>query len=82
MYKENDDAEVARPFRLCERCGRPTPANLSQCVNCGAISIQSVVAEEEDRSHQERRQNRAADEELGVHDALAGRTSIRAPFHR
>ncbi|HEY7184032.1 MAG TPA: rhomboid family intramembrane serine protease, partial [Blastocatellia bacterium] len=49
MYKENDDADVARPFRLCERCGRPTPVNLAQCVNCGAISIQSMVAEEQDR---------------------------------
>jgi membrane associated rhomboid family serine protease len=49
VYKENDDADVARPFRLCERCGRPTPVNLAQCVNCGAISIQSMVAEEQDR---------------------------------
>lgn len=57
MYKENDDAEVARPFRLCERCGRPTPANLPQCVNCGSISIQSVVAEEQERV--ERRYARA-----------------------
>lgn len=57
MYKENDDAEAARPFRLCERCGRPTPVNLPQCVNCGAISIQSVVAEEQERV--ERRYARA-----------------------
>jgi rhomboid protease GluP len=49
VYKENDSADVARPFRLCERCGRPTPVNLAQCVNCGAISIQSMVAEEQDR---------------------------------
>jgi membrane associated rhomboid family serine protease len=49
VYKENDDTDVARPFRLCERCGRPTPVNLPQCVNCGAISIQSVVAEEQER---------------------------------
>ena len=49
MYKENDGAAVGRPFRLCEQCGRPTPVNLAQCVNCGAISIQSVVAEEQDR---------------------------------
>ena len=57
MYKENDDAEVGRPFRLCERCGMPTPVNLAQCVNCGAISVQSVVAEEQDRV--ERRYARA-----------------------
>jgi len=57
VYKENDDGEVARPFRLCEQCGRPTPVNLPQCVNCGAISIQSVVAEEQERV--ERRYARA-----------------------
>jgi rhomboid protease GluP len=50
VYKENDDVDVARPFRLCERCGRPTPVNLAQCVNCGAVSVQSVVAEEQDRA--------------------------------
>jgi rhomboid protease GluP len=50
VYKGNDDADVGRPFRLCERCERPTPVNLAQCVNCGAISIQSVVAEEQDRA--------------------------------
>ncbi|HEU0185613.1 MAG TPA: rhomboid family intramembrane serine protease [Blastocatellia bacterium] len=49
MYKGNDDADLERPFRLCDRCGRPTPVNLAQCVNCGAISVQSVVAEEQDR---------------------------------
>jgi rhomboid protease GluP len=49
VYKENDHADVARPFRLCERCGRPTPSNLPQCVNCGAISIQSAIAEERER---------------------------------
>jgi rhomboid protease GluP len=57
VHKENDDAELARPFRLCERCGRPTPVNLPQCVNCGEISIQSVVAEEQERV--ERRYARA-----------------------
>jgi rhomboid protease GluP len=49
VYKENHDADAARPFRLCERCERPTPVNLPQCVNCGATSIQSVVAEEQER---------------------------------
>jgi membrane associated rhomboid family serine protease len=57
VYKENDDADLGRPFRLCEQCGRPTPVNLAQCVNCGAISIQSVVAEEQERV--ERRYARA-----------------------
>lgn len=50
VYKENDDADESRPFRSCERCGRPTPVNLPQCVNCGAVSIQSVVAEERERA--------------------------------
>lgn len=50
MYKENDDADGERPFRSCERCGRPTPINLPQCVNCGAISVQAVVAEEQERA--------------------------------
>jgi rhomboid protease GluP len=49
VYRENNDADAARPFRFCERCGRPTPVNLPQCVNCGAVSIQSVVAEEQGR---------------------------------
>lgn len=57
MYKENDDEGLGRPFRLCEQCRRPTPVNLAQCVNCGAISIQSVVAEEQERV--ERRYARA-----------------------
>jgi membrane associated rhomboid family serine protease len=39
-----------RPFRSCERCGRPTPANLPQCVNCGEVSVQAVVADEEERA--------------------------------
>jgi rhomboid protease GluP len=57
VYKGNDDADLERPFRLCDRCGRPTPVKLAQCVNCGAISIQSVVAEEQGRV--ERRYARA-----------------------
>jgi membrane associated rhomboid family serine protease len=57
VHKENGDADIGRPFRLCEQCGRPTPVNLAQCVNCGAISIQSVVAEEQERV--ERRYARA-----------------------
>ena len=50
MYKENDDTAESRPFRLCERCGQPTPANLPQCVNCGAISLHAVVADEQARA--------------------------------
>ena len=37
------------PFVCASSAERPTPVNLPQCVNCGAISIQSVVAEEQDR---------------------------------
>jgi len=57
VYKENDDADESRPFRLCERCGQPTPGNLPQCVNCGAISLHAVVADEQARA--ERRFARA-----------------------
>ncbi|MGE0131719.1 MAG: rhomboid family intramembrane serine protease [Blastocatellales bacterium] len=57
MYKENNDPTEPRPFRLCERCGRPTPGALPQCVNCGAISSHGVVADEQARA--ERRFARA-----------------------
>ncbi len=50
MFEEKEGAVGERPFRSCERCGRPTPFNLPQCVNCGAISVQSVVAEERERA--------------------------------
>jgi membrane associated rhomboid family serine protease len=50
VYKENDGVDGERPFRSCGRCGRPTPINLPQCVNCGAISVQAVVAEEQERA--------------------------------
>src|SRR5262249_53147980 len=36
-------------------------------------------AEQHDGAHQERREDRTADEEIGAHDALGGRASIRAP---
>jgi membrane associated rhomboid family serine protease len=35
---------------MCERCGQPTPSNLPQCVNCGAISVQAVVDDEQTRA--------------------------------
>jgi membrane associated rhomboid family serine protease len=50
VYKENDDVSEPRPFRMCERCGQPTPSNLPQCVNCGAVSAHAVVADEESRA--------------------------------
>lgn len=46
---ENETTEP-RPFRLCERCGQPTPGNLPQCVNCGSISIHKLIAEEQARA--------------------------------
>lgn len=53
MYRKDNDPTESRPFRLCERCGRPTPGGLPQCVNCGAISPHAVVADE--RARAERR---------------------------
>jgi membrane associated rhomboid family serine protease len=35
---------------MCDRCGQPTPSNLPQCVNCGAISAHAVVADEQARA--------------------------------
>ncbi|MGH9835771.1 MAG: rhomboid family intramembrane serine protease [Blastocatellia bacterium] len=50
MQGESYETTEPRPFRLCERCGRPTPANLPQCVNCGEVSLPAVVADEEARA--------------------------------
>ncbi len=57
MHSEDDKATEPRPFRLCERCGQPTPGNLPQCVNCGAVSLSALVADEQTRA--ERRFARA-----------------------
>lgn len=46
-----------RIFRLCQQCGRPTPAQLPECINCGARSLQAVV--EHDMAHAEQRFARA-----------------------
>ncbi len=50
VYRETDETAESRPFRLCERCGQPTPGNLPQCVNCGAISVHAVVAGDQERA--------------------------------
>lgn len=47
MYSESQDPNVSRPFRVCEHCGQPTPSHEPQCVNCQAVSLQAVVAEQE-----------------------------------
>lgn len=57
MYTETDENIESRPLRLCERCGQPTPGNLPQCVNCGAISLHAAAADEQMRA--ERRFARA-----------------------
>jgi rhomboid protease GluP len=41
-----------RPFRICTRCGRPTPSNSPECVNCGMRSVQAVVEDDQARSTQ------------------------------
>ncbi len=53
MYSEQQQTGALRPFRICDNCGRLTPSNLPQCVNCGALSARAVVAEQQAR--QERR---------------------------
>src|SRR5262249_34253964 len=53
VYRENSDPDDPPPFRLCERCGQPTPGNLPQCVNCGAISLHAVVSEEQARAERQ-----------------------------
>ena len=51
MQSEIPETLDSRPFRICERCGNPTPTQLPQCVACGAISAHAVVAEEQARAH-------------------------------
>lgn len=50
----HNDYEINPPreFRLCQRCERPTPAQLPDCVNCGARSLQAVVASDLARAEQ------------------------------
>ncbi len=50
MYSETQDPNVPSSFRRCDNCGQATPVNLPQCVNCGTISAQSVVADQQARA--------------------------------
>ena len=52
MQPEHPDNVPSRVFRLCEACGRPTPAQLPDCVNCGARSLQAFVANDQARAEQ------------------------------
>jgi rhomboid protease GluP len=52
VQSENIDPNPSRQFRLCERCGMPTPALVPECVNCGARSLQAVVANDMARAEQ------------------------------
>ncbi len=47
MDGEGYNSTEPRPFRVCERCGQLTPGSQPQCVNCGAVSPDAAVAEEE-----------------------------------
>jgi rhomboid protease GluP len=47
VQSESTDPNLPRAFRICQNCGQPTPAQLPQCVNCGARSIQNVVVEQQ-----------------------------------
>ena len=40
----------SRDFRICPNCQRPTPAQLPDCINCGARSLQAVVADNQMRA--------------------------------
>ena len=56
MSQAEFDPQSPRAFRLCDRCGSPTPSHLPQCVNCGAVSLQAVVDEQAAQAvHVERR---------------------------
>jgi rhomboid protease GluP len=50
VYSERQDPNVPSSFRRCDNCGQPTPVNLPQCVNCGTISAQSMVADQQARA--------------------------------
>ncbi|HKX26297.1 MAG TPA: rhomboid family intramembrane serine protease [Blastocatellia bacterium] len=53
MNSENPDPIDPRSFRKCEQCGQPTPSQQPACVNCGAVSVQALV--EEQQAKEERR---------------------------
>lgn len=47
MSSEIPPTIPARAFRQCARCQQPTPAQLPQCVHCGARSLQAVAGVQE-----------------------------------
>ncbi|MBX3278628.1 MAG: rhomboid family intramembrane serine protease [Acidobacteria bacterium] len=50
MGNEPIEIDPQRRFRECRRCGRPTPAHVPDCVNCGARSLQAVVESDLERA--------------------------------
>ncbi len=50
MYSESQEPNLPRTFRVCESCGQPTPSNLPQCVNCGAVSAKAVVTDHREKA--------------------------------
>jgi rhomboid protease GluP len=47
VQSESTDPNLPRAFRICQNCGQPTPAQLTQCASCGARSVQNVVIEQQ-----------------------------------
>lgn len=52
MQPEIPDNNAPRVFRLCQRCGRPTPAQTVECVNCGARALPEFVENDQARAEQ------------------------------
>ncbi len=50
MHSESQDPNTQRSFRTCESCGQPTPSQTPQCVNCGAVSVHAVVADQQTKA--------------------------------
>jgi rhomboid protease GluP len=47
VQSESTDPNLPRAFRICQNCGQPTPAQLPQCVSCGARSVNTVAVEQQ-----------------------------------
>lgn len=52
MQPENPDSSPSRVLRLCHQCGQPTPMQVPECVNCGARSLEHIVAFDRVRAEQ------------------------------
>ncbi|MEP7271021.1 MAG: rhomboid family intramembrane serine protease [Acidobacteriota bacterium] len=52
MQPDNPESSQSRVFRLCQRCGRPTPTQSAECVSCGARSLPDYVSHDQARAEQ------------------------------